>query len=68
MVMNPEIFDYIENDETVFEKQPLESIAKMGELKAFKHTEFWQCMDTKRDHEKLNELWELKKAPWKVWD
>lgn len=68
MVMNPEIFDYIEDDSTVFEKQPLEKIAQLGQLKAYQHSGFWQCMDTKRDLDKLNELWDSTKAPWKVWD
>lgn len=67
MIMNPEIFQYIKDDMTVFEKAPLEQLAKLGELKAYKHTGFWQCMDTKRDQEKLNSLWESEKAPWKIW-
>lgn len=68
MVLNPEIFDYIENDTTVFEKEPLEKLAKEGELKAYMHTGFWQCMDTKREKDKLEELWALDNAPWKVWE
>lgn len=68
MIMNPEIFDYIKDDSTVFEKEPLETIASLGELKAYRHDGFWQCMDTKRDHDKLNEVWEKNKAPWKVWE
>lgn len=67
MVMNSTIFDYIKDDSVMFEREPLETIAKLGELKAFKHDGYWQCMDTKRDHEHLNELWEEGKAPWKVW-
>lgn len=67
MVMNPEVFDYIEGDHTVFEKEPLEKLASLGELKAFKHQGFWQCMDTKRDMDKLNQLWERNEALWKVW-
>lgn len=67
MVMNPEIFDYIENDSIVFEKEPLEALVSMGELKAYRHDGYWQCMDTKRDHEGLNKLWEEGKAPWKIW-
>lgn len=67
MVMNPEIFDYIKGDETIFEKEPLEILASLGELKAFKHEGFWQCMDTKRDMDRLNELWLEGKAPWKIW-
>lgn len=67
MIMNPEIFDYIDGDDTVFEKKPLETLATMGELKAYKHEGFWQCMDTKRDMDKLNELWDEGDAPWKLW-
>lgn len=68
MVMNPEVFDYIDGDATVFEKEPLEALANLGELKAYKHQGFWQCMDTKRDMDKLNEMWENGNAPWKEWD
>lgn len=68
MVLEPQIFDYIEGDETVFEKEPLEAVAKQGQLTAFKHNGFWQCMDTKREKDKLDEMWDNKKAPWKVWN
>ena len=67
MVLNPEVMDYIEGDSTVLEKYPLETLANMGELKAFKHNGFWQCMDTIRDKMLLEELLENKEAPWKVW-
>ena len=67
MVLEPKIFDYIEADATVFEQDPLESVAKIGELKAFRHNGFWQCMDTQRDRYKLEELWASGSAPWKVW-
>lgn len=67
MVMNPEIFEYIKDDDTIFEKEPLEALAKLGELKAYRHDGYWQCMDTKRDHEGLNKLWEEGNAPWKIW-
>lgn len=67
MVMNPEIFDYIKDDTIMFEREPLEALAKIGELKAYRHDGYWQCMDTKRDHEGLNKLWEEGKAPWKIW-
>ncbi len=67
MVLEPQIFDYIEGDSTVFEKAPLETIAKQGELMAYSHNGFWQCMDTQRDKNLLEELWITKKAPWKVW-
>jgi len=67
MVLEPKIFDYIEGDTTVFEKGPLESIAREGQLVAYKYDGFWQCMDTLRDKLYLDELIETKKAPWKVW-
>lgn len=68
MVLQPEIFDYIEGgDECVFEKQPLETLAAMRQLAAYKHEGFWQCMDTQRDKQQLEELWK-NGAPWKVWD
>lgn len=67
MVMNPEIFDYIEGDTTVFEKEPLEGLARDGQLMAYKHDGFWQCMDTLRDKEKLEKMWSSNNAPWKVW-
>jgi len=68
MVLNPEIFDFIEGDSTVFEKYPLEHCAKLGELMAYPHDGFWQCMDTLRDKQKLESLWASGEAPWKVWD
>ena len=68
MVLEPEIFDYIEGDNTVFEKGPLKQLAAKGELKAYKHEGFWQCMDTKREHDKLEEMWKSKNAPWKLWE
>lgn len=67
MVLNKEIFDYIDGDQTIFEKQPLENLVKNREISAYKHTGFWQCMDTKRDMDNLNEMWEKENAPWKVW-
>jgi glucose-1-phosphate cytidylyltransferase len=67
MVCEPDILDLIENDLTVFEQYPLQTLAKNGELCAYKHISFWQCMDTLRDKIHLNELWEHNKAPWKVW-
>ena len=65
-VMEPEFFDFIENDNTILEKEPLEKVAEMGELMAFKHNGYWQCMDTKRDRDQLEELWKSGHAPWKV--
>lgn len=67
MVLEPQIFEYIEGDSTIFEKAPLETLAKIGELVAYKHKGFWQCMDTQRDKNQLEELWESGKAPWRKW-
>lgn len=67
MVMESQIFDYIEGDRTTFEKEPLERLAKEGQLSCYKHFGFWQCMDTMRDKEKLEKLWGANEAPWKVW-
>ncbi len=67
MVMEPAIFDYIEGDQTTFEREPLERLAKEGQLECYKHKGFWQCMDTMRDKEKLENLWNSGCAPWKVW-
>ena len=68
MVLEPSVFDYIEGDETVFEQEPLRRLAENNQLDAYKHNGFWQCMDTKREMEMLEEMWESGKAPWKVWD
>lgn len=67
MVLEPEIFNYLLDDSTVLEKEPLECLAKEGQLIAFKHDGFWQCMDTKREMEKLEEMLLLGTAPWKKW-
>ena len=67
MVLEPEVFDYIEDDATVFEREPLEKLADAGELMAYRHNGFWKCMDTMRDHQKLEELWKNGDASWKVW-
>ena len=67
MIVEPEIFKYIAGDETTFEREPLETIANEGQLMAYKYNGFWQCMDTMRDRQKLEELWDAGKAPWKVW-
>ena len=64
-VIEPEFFDLIEYDQTILEKEPLERAAQMGELMAFQHKGFWQCMDTKRDRDNLEEIWHSGKAPWK---
>jgi len=65
-IIEPEFFDLIDGDSTILEKEPLEKAAALGELMAFHHDGFWQCMDTKRDHDYLEELWESNSAPWKV--
>jgi len=67
MVLNSSVIDYIEGDQTTFEKQPLEDIATKGELSAYRHHGFWQCMDTLRDKIKLEELWETEDCDWRVW-
>lgn len=67
-VLSPEIFRYIEGDDTAWEKEPLETLAGKRQLQAFKHDGFWQCMDTLRESKMLNQLWEEKNAPWKLWD
>jgi glucose-1-phosphate cytidylyltransferase len=64
-VLNQKIFDYIDNDQTIFERHPMKKLSKDGELMAFKHEKFWQCMDTLRDKNLLNKLWNENKAPWK---
>ena len=66
-VLEPAIFDYIEGDITQFEKEPLENLAKDGQLMAFKHTSFWQCMDTQREKYILENYWQSDKPPWKLW-
>ena len=67
MVLEPKIFDYIESDATVFEKKPLESLAKEGQLVSYIHNGFWQCMDTKREKDELEKMWNTGDAPWKLW-
>lgn len=67
MVLNPEVFDYIDGDQTSFEREPLEAIARQGELMSYRHTGYWQCMDTKKEKETLEKLWAEGKAPWKKW-
>ena len=67
MVLEPEIFDYIDGDDTVFEREPLETLASKGELMSYNHEGFWQCMDTQREKIVLDEMWNSGKAPWKCW-
>lgn len=66
-VLEPQIFDYIEGDETVWEKEPLEKLAKDGQLMAYKHRGFWKPMDTLRDKRELEMLWQSGNPPWKIW-
>lgn len=66
-VLEPQVFDYIDGDLTQFEKEPLERLAAEGQLMAYKHESFWQCMDTIRDKQLLNRLWDSGKPPWKTW-
>ena len=68
MVLEPEVLDYIKDDTIMFEREPLERLAAEGRLVNYKHYGFWQCMDTLRDKQKLEELWASGKAPWKVWE
>jgi glucose-1-phosphate cytidylyltransferase len=66
-VLEPGVFDYIEGDMTPWERAPMEALARNGQLMAYTHTSFWQCMDTLRDKVLLEELWQTGKAPWKTW-
>jgi glucose-1-phosphate cytidylyltransferase len=66
-VCQPEVFDYIEGDETIFEKKPMEQLANDGQMMGFIHKGFWKPMDTLRDKVELEESWESNKAPWKTW-
>lgn len=67
MVLEPQIFDYIEGDKTIFEKEPLEAMVNTGELKAYKYNGFWHCMDTQRDKNQLEQMWKDGNAPWRKW-
>jgi len=67
-VLEPEIFDYIDGDETQFEHEPLERLAAEGQLMAYRHDGFWQCMDTLREKHILENYWATGKAPWKTWE
>lgn len=68
MVLEPDIFRYLDGDDCVFERQPLERLAKEGQLMSYTHKGFWQCMDTKREKDELEKMWKMGNAPWKVWD
>ena len=68
MVLQPEIFNYLDSDACIFEQGPMQKLAKEGQLMSFYHRGFWQCMDTQREKKKLEELWESGNAPWKTWE
>jgi len=67
-VLQPEVFDTIADDSTIFERGPMEKLAQQHELVAYKHDGFWQPMDTMRDKDQLENLWQTNKAPWKIWE
>jgi glucose-1-phosphate cytidylyltransferase len=67
-VLEPQVFDYIEGDMTQWEREPLERLSASGQLMAFFHNSFWQCMDTLRDKRLLENLWQSGNAPWKIWE
>ena len=67
-VLEPGVLDYIESDDIIFEREPLERLAQDGQLVAYRHDDFWQCMDTLRDVRLLESLWQEGNAPWKVWE
>lgn len=67
MVLEPQVLDYIEGDETIWERSPMERLAADGQLMAFRHEGFWQPMDTIREKHLLEQLWHAGKAPWKIW-
>lgn len=66
-VLNKEVIDYIDSDDTIFEAEPMREMAKKGELSMMVHDGFWQCMDDFKDYQILNDMWDKNKAPWKVW-
>ncbi len=67
MVLEPQIFDYLDGDSTVFERAPLERLADEKQLVAYEHDGFWKCMDNQREKDLLEEMWKTGNAPWKVW-
>lgn len=66
-VLEPKVFDYISDDHVMFEQTPLEKLAQENQLAAFRHNDFWQCVDTIRDLRLLNDMWQHKETPWKTW-
>ncbi len=67
-VLEPQVVDYIEGDSTIWERDPMEALAGEGQLMAYRHGDFWQCMDTLRDKRLLDELWDTGDPPWRVWE
>src|SRR5690606_36654516 len=67
-VLQPEVFDYIDGDETQWEREPMERLSRDGQLMAYRHDSFWQCMDTLRDKKLLQELWDTGSPPWTTWE
>ena len=67
MIFEPQIFDFIDGDATVFEKEPMNRLVSKNQLAAYTHRGFWQCMDTLREKQKLEQLWDSGQAPWKLW-
>ncbi len=68
MVCEPKLFDYLTDDQTILEREPLENLARDQQLVAYKHYGFWKCMDTQRDQYALDKLWSQDEAPWRLWD
>jgi glucose-1-phosphate cytidylyltransferase len=66
-ILNRRVIDYISGDDTVWERGPIERITQEGQLMAYRHDRFWSCMDTLREKNQLEELWQSGKAPWKIW-
>jgi glucose-1-phosphate cytidylyltransferase len=67
-VLSPKVLDFIDGDDTIWERRPLIEITKLGQLSVYRHDGFWQCMDTLRDKRLLDELWETPNPPWRMWD
>ena len=68
MVCQPEVFDYISGDASILEKDTMATLAKKGEVMAYKHEGFWKCMDTIREKQQLEMMWASGEAPWKIWE
>ena len=68
MILEPEIFNYIKDDDTAFEKEPMEALVEEKKLAGYVHTGYWQCMDTLREKNQIEQLWNDGNAPWKIWE